>query len=82
MTKIERKLPESPVELLNGKEFAARITEHCKAAYWLGVSGCDGTALFLLNLIHSDFAGLAAVLGYNITPKPSAADDEPAEVAA
>ena len=66
-----RKLPETRTDLLNGKGFAAQIVEGSAIAFWMAGRD-DDTALFHLNAMHRNFAQLADVLGYDITPKADA----------
>ena len=64
---MTRDLPENPVELLNGRHEADRISENLHAAFWMHGDNGD-TALFLLNAAHREFAALAAKMGYTLTP--------------
>lgn len=62
-------LPTDAVALLAGRSDARAIAENIHAAYWL--HGRDSSsALHLMQMVHDDFAGLAAALGYTIARKP------------
>jgi hypothetical protein len=62
-----RALPENPVELLNGRHEADRISANLNTAFWMHGRD-DDTARFLLYEAHKEFAALAEALGYAITP--------------
>lgn len=69
-------LPKNAVDIISGKTSAAHaIVENITAAYWMHGRDND-TALFLWNNVHTDFAQLADALGYTITRKEAAQDDE------
>ena len=58
-------LPEASIDLLNGRHQAQKIAESCAVAFWLHGRD-DDTALFHMQAIHTEFAALAAQLGYSV----------------
>jgi len=65
---MSRQLPESAVDILNGKYEATRVAENLQSAYWL--HGRDNSAaLLLVNLAHDGLAEMADAMGYTIAPK-------------
>ena len=49
---------------LDARHHARNIAERCAVAYWLGETSSEPG--FHMAKIHSDFASLAAALGYRI----------------
>lgn len=71
---MNRELPANAVDLLNGRNQASNIAEDCSIAFWM--HGRDnGTALYHLEHIHSEFAALADALGYDITERHPVTDE-------
>lgn len=68
-------LPKNAVDILSGKTAAHRMVENIAAAYWMHGRDND-TALFLWNIVHTDFAQLADALGYTIARKDVAQAEE------
>jgi hypothetical protein len=73
-----RKLPENSIHLLDGRYEASEIEQACTLAFWLAGHSKE-TALFHLNVVHRQFAELAARLGYDITERQPADADNTTE---
>ena len=64
---MSRALPADAATILDGRGNAVTLAQTLHTAFWMH-SRDDGTALFLLNEAHREFAVLAAAMGYTITP--------------